>query len=497
MLRGTAGRRYVAALFVALALPVALTACIGKAAPHLQPLPTDGRPNIVFVLTDDLSMNLLPYLPHVQALEQEGTSFSNYYVVDSLCCPSRAAIFTGLYPHNDGVFSNHGPDGGYAAYNLNHNPDKSFGVALKKSGYYTGFLGKYLNEYEPVDPPAPGWDEWDVAGNGYSEYNYQLNENGQIHDYGHSPSDYLTNVLAGKAVDFVHRAQYTGKPFALEVATFAPHRPATPAPVDQHTLPNLAAPESPAFGVKSTNAPGWLADLPGLSSTDIAHIDEAFRLRVESVLAVDRMLGQIERALTETNQLSNTYIVFSSDNGYHMGEHDLLPGKQTAFTSDIRVPLVVAGPGVPAGHRVAALTSSIDLAPTLLQLAHAGPTDEQDGVSMLDLWHGEPAPADWQHAVLIEHHGPVDASVDPDVQSNRAGNPPSYEAVRTAKSLYVEYDTGEREYYDLKTDPYELDNIYGSLAAERQAGLHQMLSALSTCSGAAECQLAAAAPAGL
>ena len=493
MLRGAVGRRCLATLFVALGLSVALSACVGKAAPPApKPVPTDGRPNIVFVLTDDLSMNLLPYLPHVQALEQQGTSFSNYYVVDSLCCPSRAAIFTGQYPHDNGVFDNHGSDGGYGAYNANHDQEKSFGLALQKSGYYTGFLGKYLNEYLPTDHPAPGWDEWDVAGNGYGEYNYQLNENGNIANYGHAPSDYLTNVLAGKAVDFVHRAQFTGKPFALEVATFAPHKPSVPAPIDAHSLPDLAAPQSPAFGVRSTNAPSWLADLPALDSNDITAINDEFQLRVESVLAVDRMIGQLERALAATDQLSNTYIVFSSDNGYHMGEHDLLPGKQTAFTTDIRVPLVVAGPGVPAGRTVDAMTSSIDLAPTFLQIGHAVPAHEPDGVSLLNLWHGGNAPADWQRAVLIEHHGPVDQAVDPDVQPYRSGHPPSYEAMRTATALYVEYDTGEREYYDLSTDPSELHNIYGSLPAKVQASLHERLASLAHCHGTAECQRAAA-----
>ena len=493
----TAGRRYVAVLCAGLVLPVALTACIGKAAPSAPvPLSTDGRPNIVFVLTDDLSLDLLQYMPHVRALEQEGTSFSNYYVVDSLCCPSRAAIFTGQYPHNDGVWTNRPPAGGYEAYNENDDQDKSFAVALKKAGYYTGFMGKYLNGYQPTNRPAPGWDQWDGAGLAYSEYNYQLNDNGDLETYGHSPDDYLTNVLAGKAVNFIHRSQFTGKPFALEVATFAPHVPATPAPVDSQSFPSLVAPRSPAFGVPSTDAPAWLAGLPSLSSTDIEAIDEQYRLRAESVLAVDRMIGQIERALEVTDNLSNTYIVFSSDNGFHMGEHDLMPGKQTAFDTDIRVPLVVAGPGVAANRTVDAMTSSIDLAPTFLQIAQAQPTAEQDGVGLLDIWHGERAPANWQRTVLIEHHGPADSSVDPDAQSYRSGRPPNYEAMRTENALYVEYITGQREYYDLTTDPDELHNVFGSLSAKQRLGLHQKLASLSVCHGAAESQ-SAATPAGL
>ncbi len=496
MTRRSAGRRGLGALLIAVA-SVALAGCVGNASPPVPvPLATDGRPNIVFILTDDLSMNLLPYMPHVQGLARSGMSFNNYYVVDSLCCPSRAAIFTGLYPHNDGVFSNHDPDGGYGAYNANHNQEKSFGVALQRSGYETGFMGKYLNEYQPTDPPPPGWDTWDVAGNGYDEYGYDLNENGLQHSYGHEPDDYLTQVLTRKATEFLYHSQYTGKPFALEVATFAPHRPSVPARVDVGTFAGLAAPESKAFGTTPVDAPDWLAALPSLSPRDIAAIDEQFRLRVESVQAVDRMVGQIERTLAATGRLDNTYIVFSSDNGFHMGEHNLMPGKQTAYDTDIQVPLIVAGPGVPAGRTVNAMTSSIDLAPTFLQLADAQPTAAQDGIGMLDLWHGKPVPPDWQQAVLVEHHHGVQGQTDPDVQPVRSGDPPSYEAMRTASFLYVEYDTGEHEYYDLRADPFENDNIYDKLSAQRHFELQEMLAELEVCKGSAECQRAAA-PTGL
>jgi arylsulfatase A-like enzyme len=488
------GRRGASALLAGLAIPALLAACVGKApAPVPAPVPTDGRPNIVFVLTDDLSMNLLPYMPHVQALAERGTSFSNYYVVDSLCCPSRAAILTGTYPHNNGVLSNKGDhDGGFPAWVAHRDQGKSFGVALQNAGYYTGFLGKYLNEYQPDISSQPGWDEWDVAGNAYSEYNYQLNENNEVHAYGHAPDDYFTHVIAGKAREFLGRSRYTGKPFALEVATFAPHRPYTPAPIDRGTFPALLAPQSPSFGVTPLDAPHWLADLPSLATADIDTIDQQFRLRVEAVQAVDRMIGQLEQALAASGRLDDTYFVFSSDNGYHMGEHNLMPGKQTAFDTDIRVPLIVAGPDVPAGRTVDAMMSSIDLAPTFLDLAQAEPTGLQDGVSMADVWRGEPVPTDWQQGVLIEHRGPVRAATDPDVQSPRSGNPPSYEAIRTASYLYVEYVTGEREFYDTRTDPDELVNRYGSLDQERRDQLHEQVTMLEACSGAEECQRATA-----
>jgi arylsulfatase A-like enzyme len=203
------------------------------------------------------------------------------------------------------------------------------------------------------------------------------------------------------------------------------------------------------------------------------------------------MVGRIEQTLAAIHELKNTYFVFSSDNGYHMGEYRMHQGKQTAFDTDIRVPLVIAGPGIPAGTTINAMTSSIDLAPTLLQMVGAQPTATQDGVSLLGLLQGRPVPDHWQRAVLIEHHGPVTDPSDPDEQPPSAGDPPSYDAMRTARFLYVEYVTGQREYYDLAHDPYELHNIAGSLSAHRLASLHAQLHALANCHGAAQCQHAA------
>ena len=456
----------------------------------------DTRPNIVFVLTDDLATNLVPYMPHVRALEQAGASFRNYFVVDSLCCPSRSAIFTGLYPHDDGVYTNggkgnNGPEGGYRAYNDHGDAAKSFAVALQRAGYRTGFMGKYLNGYYPFDKRPPGWDVWDGAGRAYAEYNYDLNQNGTIHHYGHQPQDYLTHVLAGKASDFVRSSARLGKPFALEVATFAPHKPYTPAPEDVGSFPNLTAPRGPAFDRQPTHATRWLAGLPKLSPTAKRQIDAAFRSRVEAVQSVDRMIGRIEATLTAEHELKDTYFVFSSDNGYHMGEYRMKPGKQTAFDTDIRVPLVVAGPAVPPGSAINAMSSSIDLAPTFLNIAGAAPTATQDGVSLLGLLHGQPAPPGWQQAALIEHRGPLTNHFDPDYQRGSSGDPPSYEAMRTAKYLYVEYATGQREYYDLSRDRYELHNIVGTLSAQRLASLHAGLAALTDCHDATQCQQAA------
>ncbi len=319
-------------------------------------------------------------------------------------------------------------------------------------------MGKYLNGYQPSDPVPKGWNTWDVAGNGYPEFDYTLNENGTQHRYGKTPQDYLTDVLSGKAASFIDGAAASGKPFLLEVATFAPHKPATPAPRDANSFPGIVAPRAAAFDKAPTDAPRWLAAIPPLAEKDQQQIDEQFRLRVQSLQAVDALIGNLQDRLRATGVAKDTYVVFSSDNGYHMGEYRLRPGKQTAFDTDIKVPLVVTGPGVPAGRQEAAMTSSIDLAPTFETLAGAGVPATTDGASMVPLWQGRPPPGDWRQAVLIEHHGPDATADDPDKPPPMSGNPPSYEAVRTANALYVEYADGEREYYDTRADPDQLAN---------------------------------------
>src|SRR5690349_11115297 len=411
-------------------------------------------------------------MPNLVALQQAGTTLSRYYVVDSLCCPSRSAIFTGQYPHDDGVFTNAGNDGGYFAFNQHGDEQKSFALALHDAGYRTAMMGKYLNQYLPAYPEPPGWDEWDAAGNAYGEFNYNLNQNGQQQHYGKAPQDYLTDVLAAKARSFIDSSATSGKPFMLEVATFAQQ---------------LAAPKSPAYDRLPANPPPWLKGHPPLSATDQANITSTFRERVEDDLSVDDMIGELENELRAKGLDRNTYFVFTSDNGFHLGEYTLSSGKQTAFETDIRVPLIVSGPGVPAGRVVSQLTSSIDLAPTFETLAGLPVPARVDGHSLAGLWHGQ-NPVGWPLAILIEHHGPNFSPDDPDRQTYKAGDPPTYEAVRTSTALYVRYAGGAQEYYDTATDPDELDNLADKSVP---VGLRQALSTLENCHGGAACWAAA------
>jgi hypothetical protein len=172
------------------------------------PVPPPGakRPNIVFILTDDLAPNLVRYMPNVLKMQRDGVTFANYFVTDSLCCPSGSSIFTGRYPHNTGIYRNVGADGGYQAFVSRGHERTTFATALTAAGYHTAMLGKYLNGYHPQnDPAAPGWSLWDVAGNGYRGFDYDLNQNGRITHYANRPEDYMTDVLSAAAVNFIKR----------------------------------------------------------------------------------------------------------------------------------------------------------------------------------------------------------------------------------------------------------------------------------------------------
>jgi arylsulfatase A-like enzyme len=456
-----------------------------------------SKPNIIFVLTDDLSWNLINHMPAVQRLMAKGMTFSRYFVTDSLCCPSRSSIFTGKYPHDTQVFTNGGTLGGYATFERVGNQHDTFATRLAAAGYQAAMMGKYLNGYDPtLNQADPGWTEWDVAGNGYPEFNYQLNQDGVVKSYGSAPADYLTDVLSGLATNFVTGART--EPFVLEVATFAPHAPYTPAPRYVGKF-NVSLPRVPSFNTPNTNPPRWLATHSTLGAAAVAKLDTDFNLRVEAVQAVDDMIDALMNQLAATGLDKNTYVVFSSDNGYHMGEHQLLAGKQTAFDTDIRVPLVVVGPGVPSGAINDRIVENIDLCPTFAELAGTPAPPSADGHSLVPLLKGQFV-SSWRNVALVEHVGPDLAPADavgPDDDYTMAGwaavvptrpvEPNSYEAIRMTDAVYIEYQDGETEYYDLALDPFEQNNAVAKLSAAQLQLFHDTVSNIKSCHNATEC----------
>ena len=353
-------RTPLVAILCSLAMAVPGTAARGAepAAPKANAGAAPARPNIILVLTDDLDVKLgtLDMLPGFKALfRDQGVTFANSFVSESLCCPSRATIQRGQWVHNHQVLGNKAPEGGFEKFHSLKEDQSTVGTWLHAAGYRTGFVGKYLNGYPDTADPTfvpPGWDEWDspAKGNAYGEYNYTLNENGSLVGYGNQPEDYLTDVLSRKATRFVKQAGDGRQPFFLVVATYAPHQPATPAPRHADAFGGVSAPRPSSYNEEDvSDKPAWIQAKPLLNRRQQLQMDNLYRKRLQSMLAVKELVEELLKTLRESGQLDNSYVFFASDNGFHLGEHRLHAGKLTAYEEDIRVPLYVRGPGVPAG----------------------------------------------------------------------------------------------------------------------------------------------------
>lgn len=505
------------------AAPAAQTTATPVVTTNISQSATAQQPNIIFILTDDMTYADLAVMPKLKALvTDQGASFTNYFLNVTLCCPSRSSILRGQYNHNTTIFGNSPPQGGFQKFYQLGEEKSTVAVWLHDAGYRTMLAGKYLNGYpkgasETYIPP--GWDEWysAVKGNAYGEFNYTLNENGKLVPYGGRPEDYGTDVYGHKAMDFIQRTAHDGKPFFIYLATYAPHQPATPAPRDANKFLDAKLPQPPNFNEDDvSDKPAYIRNRPTLTDQQIAQLQDLYRKRLQSLQAVDDLVENLVNTLKATGQLDNTYIFFSSDNGFHLGQHRLLQGKTTAYEEDIRVPLIVRGPGVPAGKTVDALVGNVDLAPTWAELAAAKAPDFVDGRSLVPFLQGN-APA-WRTAYLIQHGNPDHPQGQQPKQQPkhpkkaqtampRSGtleqpdNPeearglgvPDYYALRTKDYTYVEYITGEKELYDLNKDPYELWNIASTASHELLNQLSAILAQFHQCKGAT-CRMVDAQP---
>jgi N-acetylglucosamine-6-sulfatase len=457
-----------------------------------------GKPNIVFILTDDqdLLLHSMDFMPQTRELiAQKGMTFQQDFVPLSLCCPSRSTILTGLYPHNHKIYNNKAPGGGFAKFQDLGLEETTIATALHAAGYRTALLGKYLNNYpRPGDAThvPPGWDEWasPAAGAPYTERNYSLNENGTLVHYGSDPQDYLTDVVASKATDFIHRSAEAGQPFFLYLATYAPHKPAAPAQRHLKLFPGLKAPRTLSFNeVDVSDKPQKIRKLPRLSASAVEAIDTLYRKRAQSLLAVDEAVAAVIHTLEATGQLDNTYIIFTSDNGFHMGQHRLKPGKYTPYETDVHMPLFVRGPGIAPGSSTSLFTSSVDFAPTLAEMAGVELPFQVDGRSFVPILHGK-TPSGWRQVIFLEQYEFApdtevpDSVLEPaDPQDGTVSAYPSHLGVRMPGLKYVEYGTGEREVYDLTRDPDERNNLASRTKPAWLAQMSSLARALGACAG--------------
>jgi N-acetylglucosamine-6-sulfatase len=364
-----------------------------------------------------------------------------------------------------------------------------------------------MNGYYGTRVPV-GWDDWHAIAGDYLSNDF--NENGLIRHY--NPKRYhLDDVLSGKATGYVPHAAEEGSPFFMWIGTKAPHPPALPAPRDADAFPSARLPRPPSFDEEDvSDKPNWVRNNPPLDQKQIAPMEDLYRKRLQSMLAVDEMVGRLMDALRESGTLNNTYIFFTSDNGFHTGQHRLTTGKWTAYEEDIRVPLIVRGPGVPKGRTLDHLVLNNDFAPTFADLAGAEMPSFVDGRSLGPfLTDDPPSPNNWRQAFLVEAaasegRGPPSPLADEgSIKPLQTGDPlpegwrraaqlgewsrvdwgrPALQALRTEDHLYVEYETGERELYDLRQDPYQLNNRYEAADPELLRHLRGQLAALRGCS---------------
>jgi N-acetylglucosamine-6-sulfatase len=433
---------------------------------------TRDRPNIVFILTDDLDTRSISVMPELESLlVNEGTSFNNAFATDPLCCPSRATFLRGQYSHNTEIQGNSAPEGGFRKFRRLGLERSTVATWLNDAGYDTFYAGKYMNGYDDTRHVPDGWDRWyGWLGQYHSPGGeYRLNENGNIRRYD-LDRVHDTDLLKDKAVDFIENQRGAGRPFFAYVAPNAPHTPAYAPARHEEMFSGRSLPQPPSFNEEDMSDKPQVVRNSPLSHDRVKDLGDLYGKRLASLQSVDGMVGAIVAALRDADQLDDTYIIFASDNGYFFGEHRRID-KSLAYEESIRVPLVVRGPGVPA-QKVNHLVINNDFAPTVAQLAGVDPPDFVDGKSFAPLLRAEKPPLqDWRTGFMVEHVTPT------------------YQALRTNVHAYVEWKGGARELYNLEEDPYQLRSRHQTADPTLLGELKSQLEALKDCK-AEQCRAA-------
>jgi len=461
-------------------------AVLGECAAAVSGAPMGELPNFVIFMTDDQDAMSVKVMRSVDdEIGRKGVTFRESFVTTPLCCPARASALRGQYAHNHGVLTNGRPEGGWPSFHGSGAEQSTLATWLQDAGYRTALVGKYLNLYPDGDSVIvpPGWSEWyalsTTGREGTDYYGFTIIANGVERQYGSRMDEYQTDVLADLAVDVVRRAAVDSRPFFLWIAPYAPHLPATPAPRHQGTFASLRVQRPPSFGEDNvSDKPEWIQHRKAFSASVGNYLDNVHRSRLETLLSVDDMVSAVIGALEQGDLDAETYVLFTSDNGFHIGEHRLLTGKSTSYEESIRVPLLVRGPGVMRDCTRDELVANIDLAPTVAELAGVDVPSFVDGRSFVRLLRHSPmAGHSWRRRLLIENWWQHDGV--------------GFEtfAVRSRTHTYVEWSTGEVELYDLNSDPYQLNNLSGRWIESVTAEMSTSLNELRECRGEA-CRVA-------
>lgn len=475
--------------------------------------------NILLLLTDDQDVLLgsFDHMPHVKALLQEqGMTFRNAFVHTPICCPSRSSILTGRYLHNCGVHNNSIAGNCYGkewiqAMETNH----TFAVHAQAAGYTTAYTGKYLNQYgyNRSDVVVPiGWDHWwGLVGNS-QYYNYSLIKGGTKNNkperirYGDQyPQDYLPSVMNKQILKWMSELP---EPWLIVAAWPTPHGPFTPAPWAVGTMSNIHPPLTENYNASDTfmQQKHWIMrQLHPISEETAALVDKYYQLRLEALKSIDLHVAEMVRKLQDTNQLNHTVILYTSDNGFQFGQHRLSMDKRHLYENDIRVPFCIRGPGIPVNSESFVMVANIDIAPTILDIARISIADEDmDGRSFWNYTQVGPENDDFQFMqrrdLLITYNGegqkPCGMSECPFPWDDVLWMPDSfnntYHCVRTIDtgtstedSIYCRFVDDEDfvEYYDLQSNPYQLENEISKLKPFQRQRYEQRLQELLQCRG--------------
>ncbi|XP_063167168.1 N-acetylglucosamine-6-sulfatase-like [Candoia aspera] len=502
--RGAPGGRFLPGLLLLLLLPLQ-AARSGEAGGGKM-----RRANIVLILTDDQDLVLGGMTPMKKTqvlIGQYGASFANAFAVTPLCCPSRSSILTGMYPHNH-LVRNNSLEGNCSspAWQKFQEP-LTFPVYLQKQGYQTFYAGKYLNQYGVpkaggVQHIPLGWTYWlGLVGNS-KYYNYTLSVNGHEEKHGdHYEEDYLTDLLTNRSLEFLQKLSRS--PFLMVLAPPAAHSPRTVAPRYKSAYSTLKAPRGGSFNVHGKDK-HWLikqAKTP-MSNSSVEFLDNVYRARWQTLLSVDDMVEKVLGQLKSLNLLDSTYVFYTSDHGYHTGQFSLPIDKRQLYEFDIRVPLLVRGPGIAGNQTYLEPILNIDLGPTFLDIAGINVSQtSMDGASFLPLLVNKTQKAGWRSDFLVQYTGEGYTTKDPDcpilgpgvsqcfpdcVCEDACNN--TYACVRTVSAVNVQYcEFADKEnfveVYNLTADPHQLFNMVKSVDPSLLERMNQRLIKLQACSG--------------
>ncbi|KAK7752482.1 hypothetical protein SLS62_005635 [Diatrype stigma] len=469
------------------------------------------KPNIVFVLTDDqdLHMQSLDYMPLVKKhLLDQGTFYKRHFCTIALCCPSRVSLWTGKAAHNTNVTDVNPPYGGYPkfvsqGYNENYLP-----VWLQNAGYNTYYTGKLFNSHtvDNYNSPFPaGWSGSDFLLDpftySYLNSTYQRNQDPPVSHEG----EYSVDVLAQKTYDFLDDAVSSDRPFFLVASPVAPHgnvegnlnavgdlremksapggiRFGAPVAAERHQdlFKDAKIPRTDNFNPDEPSGASWVRTLSKLTQEDLDYNDNFYRQRLRALQSVDELVDGIVSRLEAHGILEDTFIIYTSDNGYHIGQHRLQAGKECGYEEDVNVPLIVRGPGVPQNQVTEVVTTHTDLAPTILELAGITQLSnvEFDGEKIPLTSNDIQEAADNRHEhVNIEYWGFAMAEGRPFLGHGFVIMNNTYKALRVASDswdlYYSVWCTGEHELYDMKTDPGQLHNLLSEETSRQTHGLLQ------------------------